>query len=109
MKRVLLSFALFALVASGAAAQRLPELAVPESYALSFAPDFNKDNFAGEETIQIRVLKPTSQIVLNSAEIEFQEAMVSSAGVKQIAKVTLDKPKEVTPKSGFLAAHARRC
>ncbi len=95
MKRVLLSFALFTLVASAAAAQRLPELAVPESYKLNFAPDFDKDNFAGEETIQIRVLKPSSQIVLNSAQIEFQEATLSSAGVKQTAKVTLDKSKEM--------------
>jgi len=95
MKRVLLSFAFLALVASFATAQRLPELAVPESYKLNFAPDFDKDKFAGEETIQIRVLKPTSEIVLNSAEIGFQETTVSSAGMKQTAKVTLDKEKEM--------------
>jgi len=78
-----------------ASAQRLPELAVPENYKLNFVPDFGKDNFAGEETIQIRVLKPTSQIVLNSAEIEFQEATVSSGGARQTPRVTVDKEKEI--------------
>jgi hypothetical protein len=48
------------------AAQRLPEIAVPESYKLSFAPDLTKNTFAGEETIQVRVLKSTSEIVLNA-------------------------------------------
>jgi len=78
-----------------ASAQRLPELAAPENYKLNFVPDFGKDNFAGEETIQIRVLKPTSQIVLNSAEIEFQEATVSSGGARQTPRVTVDKEKEM--------------
>ena len=95
MKRVSLVFAICTLAASFAAAQRLPELAVPESYKVSFAPDFDKDNFAGEETIQVRVLKSTSQIVLNSAEIEFQDATVTVGGTTQAAKVTLDKEKEM--------------
>ena len=56
-------------------AQRLPETSVPENYKLTFTPDFNKNNFAGEEVIKIRVLKPTSQIVLNSADIEISEAV----------------------------------
>src|SRR6266480_792846 len=95
MKRIFLSFVFLTLVASLATAQRLPELAIPENYKLQFAPDFDKDNFTGEETIQIRVLKPTSQIVLNSAEIEFQEATVSGGSAHQTAKVTLDKEKEM--------------
>jgi aminopeptidase N len=95
MKRLFLSFAFLALTAAVASAQRLPELAVPENYKLYFAPDFDKDNFAGEETIQIRVLKPTSQIVLNSAEIEFEEATISSGGTTQTARVTFDKVKEM--------------
>jgi len=95
MKRIFLSLAFLTLMTSVASAQRLPELAVPENYKLNFAPDFDKDNFAGEETIQIRVLKATSQIVLNSLEIEFQEATVSSGGTTQTAKVTLDKEKEM--------------
>ena len=95
MKRILLSIACVVMAANFAAAQRLPESAVPENYKLSFAPDFSKDNFAGEETIQIRVLKATTQIALNSAQIDFQSATISSAGTTQTAKVTLDKEKEM--------------
>jgi len=93
MKRILVWVGFFALLPF-AAAQRLPELAVPENYKLSFAPDFQKDNFEGEETISVRVLKTTSEIVLNSAEIEFQEATISSGETTQQAKITLDRQKE---------------
>jgi aminopeptidase N len=95
MKRLFLSFAFLTLMVAVASAQRLPELAGPENYKLYFAPDFDKDNFTGEETIQIKVLKPTSQIVLNSAEIEFQEATISSGGTTQTARITFDKVKEM--------------
>ena len=95
MKRIFLSLAFLTLLAALASAQRLPELAVPENYKLDFAPDFDKDIFAGEETIQIRILRPTSQIMLNSAEIDFQEAKVSSGGASQAAKITLDKEKQM--------------
>ena len=94
MKRTSLLSAQILLLASFVTAQRLPNIAVPENYKLNFAPDFTKDNFAGEETIQVRVLKPTSQIVLNSAEIEFHDADIISGGATQKAKITLDKEKE---------------
>ena len=93
MKRIFLLAVFFTLLPF-AAAQRLPELAIPENYKISFTPDFQKDNFAGEETIQIEVLKATSQIVLNSAAIDFQEATITSGGNTQRVKVALDKEKE---------------
>ena len=46
-------------------AQRLPELARPVNYQLTFAPDFEKNIFSGQEKLSIQVLKPTSEIVLN--------------------------------------------
>ena len=95
MRRVLLSFLFLTLIVCVASAQRLPELAVPENYQLTFTPNFDKDNFAGEETIRIRVLKPTTEIVLNSAEITFDEVSITSGGMTQVAKVTLDKTKEM--------------
>ena len=77
-----------------AIAQRLPGTVVPESYRLRFTPDLPKETFAGEETIHLRVLKPTSQIVMNAAEIDFQQVTITSGESKQEAKVTLDKDKE---------------
>jgi aminopeptidase N len=75
-------------------AQRLPEIAIPGHYKLSFSPDFTKNDFAGDETIEVRILKPTSQIVLNAAEIDFQEVTISSGRATQKATVTLDKDKQ---------------
>ncbi len=76
-------------------AQRLPEIAVPTNYKLSFTPDFTKDNFAGDETISINVLKPTSEIVLNAVDIDFHDVTVTAAGNTQKATVKPDKEKEM--------------
>ena len=81
-------------LASFAMAQRLPETAVPENYRLTFTPNFDKNNFAGEEVIRIRVLKPTSQIVMNAADIEISESSLVSGGVTETTNVTLNKEKE---------------
>ncbi len=49
---------------------------------------------SGDETIAVRVLKPTSQIVLNAAEIDFQEVTITSGHAAQKATVALDKDKQ---------------
>jgi len=95
MKRLLLVLTFLALTLSLASAQRLPELARPESYKLTFNPDLDKATFEGEETIAIRVLKPTSEIKLNSADIEFHDVTVTAGGSTQKAKVTAEKENEM--------------
>jgi aminopeptidase N len=95
MKQFLRLSTFVLLVTSWAGAQRLPQVAVPENYRLTFAPDLGEGNFAGEETISVRLLKPTSQIVLNSADIAFHEASITSAGATQKAAITFDKEKEM--------------
>lgn len=82
------------MVSSLCFAQRLPKVAVPHNYNLTFAPDFTKDNFIGLETIRVQVLQPTSKIVLNAAEISFEDARISSGSTDQKAKVTLDEASE---------------
>ncbi|MGA7925556.1 MAG: M1 family metallopeptidase [Candidatus Sulfotelmatobacter sp.] len=95
MKRILavISFALATF--SLAAAQRLPEVAAPENYKLSFAPDLDKATFEGDETISIRVLQPTSEITLNAVDIDFHDVTITSGGSAQKAKVTPEKDKEM--------------
>src|ERR1700731_710909 len=95
MKRVFALFAFALLVASVALAQRLPAVARPENYKLTFTPDLDKATFAGDESIAIRVLKPTSEITLNAIDIDFEDASVTSGGATQKAKVTPDKEKEM--------------
>lgn len=94
MKRISMWVAVLLLPISFAMAQRLPKLAVPENYKLKLTPDFTKDNFAGNETIQVQILKPTSQIVLNSAELDFGEVSVTASGMTQKGTVSLDTENE---------------
>src|SRR5580692_13196024 len=95
MKRVFLPAGLFLFMASVCTAQRLPELAVPDNYKLTFVPDFTKNNFIGDEIIQVRVLKPTSEIVLNAAEIDFEAVTITGGSTTQKAKVMVEKEKEM--------------
>jgi len=94
MKKLCFLFMLPLVLVGIAMAQRLPDIATPEAYKLVWTPDFENNNFAGEETIQIRVLKPATDVVLNAVEIDFHEASITSAGSTQQAKVTVDKEKE---------------
>jgi aminopeptidase N len=95
MKRILAVLSFLALAFSMARAQRLPETARPENYKLTFTPDLDKATFEGDETIAIRVLKPTSEITLNAADIDFHEVTITSGGATQKAKVTPEKEKEM--------------
>ncbi len=95
MKRIYAVVAFALLTLSLATAQRLPEIAVPENYKLTFTPDLDKASFEGDETIAIHVLKPTSEITLNSAEIEFHDVTITAGGHAQKATVTPDKEKEM--------------
>ena len=94
MRSICLSLAVLLLGACCSSAQRLPDTAAPVKYQLSFAPDFAKNNFAGDETIQVRVLKATPSITLNSAEITFQQATITQGGSAQTAKVATDSKQE---------------
>ncbi|HLW89204.1 MAG TPA: M1 family metallopeptidase [Terriglobales bacterium] len=95
MKRIftLMLFALATL--SLATAQRLPEVARPENYKLIFTPDLDKATFQGDETISIRVLKPTSEITLNAVDIDFHEVSITSGTATQKAKVMPQKENEM--------------
>ena len=95
MKRILLLATFIVASFSLAAGQRLPHVAMPENYRLSFNPDFEKATFEGDETISVKVLKPTSEITLNAVDIDFHEVTITSGGTSQKAKVTPDKEKEM--------------
>jgi aminopeptidase N len=82
------------LMAAPAAAQRLPDTAVPEHYTLWFAPDLDKETFRGRSTIQAVVTGPTSSITLHAAELEFAEVRITSGGRTQTARVTVDAKAE---------------
>ena len=86
--------ALAALVAQPLWAQRLPETVVPVHYDIKVAPDLAAAKFTGEETIKVRVARPTSTIVVNAAEITFDDVTVQAGSRTEKATVTLDASKE---------------
>jgi aminopeptidase N len=95
MKRILFVLTLVATTFSLAAAQRLPQVATPENYKLTFTPDLDKATFEGDETISIKVFKPTSEITLNAADIDFHDVIITSGGTSQKATVTPQKENEM--------------
>ncbi len=95
MKRILAILSFAVATFSVAMAQRLPEIATPENYKLTFTPDLEKARFEGDETISLRVLKPTSEITLNAVDIDFHEVSITSGGSTQKARVTPEKDKEM--------------
>ena len=93
MKKLFFVFA--AIIFSDALfAQRLPEGVVPEHYQLTFTPDLQSATFSGDEFIDVRVLKPTTNIELNAAEIKFSSVTIESHGTTANAKVILDEDRE---------------
>ncbi len=84
------SLLLFFLV-SAAEAQRLPVNAVPDNYRLFLSPDLTAGTFSGKETINIRPAKPSSEIVLNSLDLQITSDEVVSAGMKQSAQIAYDR------------------
>ena len=95
MKRPFAVLTFLVLTIPMAIAQRLPEVAKPENYKLTFTPDLESAKFEGDEALSIQVLKPTSEITLNAVDIDFHDVTISSGEATQKAKVTPEKEKEM--------------
>ncbi|HEX2329069.1 MAG TPA: M1 family metallopeptidase [Candidatus Angelobacter sp.] len=75
-------------------AQRLPTNVIPRHYSLSFTPDLQKATFSGEETIEVDLAKGASDVTMNSAEIEIQQAEATQGQNTQPANASFDEAKE---------------
>jgi puromycin-sensitive aminopeptidase len=70
---------------------RLPRHVVPLRYDLRLEPDLTAARFAGQETITLTVLQPTSEIVLNAIELDITSAQIEGAsGPARQATMALD-------------------
>ncbi len=56
---------------------KLPKDVVPVQYAAHLTPNLKDNTFLGAETVEIDVLSPTSQIVLNAYQLEIDSATLS--------------------------------
>src|SRR5579863_6030616 len=95
MKRTFAVLILLVLACAAAVAQRLPELARPDNYKLKFTPNLDAATFEGDETIAIRILKPTAKIVLNAVDIDFHDVTILNGGAMQKATVMPEKENEM--------------
>lgn len=75
-------------------AQRLSPAVRPEHYKLHFTPDLKSATFAGEETIDVVLEKPTESITLNSVELNITEARTSDGTPAAQANVSYDEAKQ---------------
>ena len=73
---------------------RLPRTVVPRRYDLTLEPDLAAATFAGTEAVEVEVGEPTTEIVLNSVDIEIDEATIDVAGERMVASVALDDETE---------------
>ena len=73
----------------------LPVNVLPNRYQIWLQPNLTEFSFAGEETIEVEVLEPTSQIQLNSVEIDIQSATLAQGGNSHPAsEISFDKKRE---------------
>jgi aminopeptidase N len=94
MKRILLAFMAGLLACCTAAAQRLPGGASPSRYSLGVTINFANNTFDGDETIDLKLAKPSNTITLNAVEIDFHKVTVTAGGQTQVAKVSSDEKNE---------------
>jgi len=67
---------------------------IPVHYELTFEPIFSNFTFEGKETINVKITKPTSTIILNSSELTIKKCTVESAGKSYVGQTTLDEKNE---------------
>lgn len=84
----------------------LPENVKPSRYDLTLAPDLVGFTFSGSESIQIQILEPTPEIVLNCAEIEIQSCVLTIGSERQTPTETVFNEKAETVAFKFGAAIA---
>jgi len=75
---------------------RLPGNIRPVRYDITLEPDLEKFVFSGTETVEVEVLKPTREIVLNSIELTIQPATLTTSSGKTLTskKPRLDEKAE---------------
>jgi aminopeptidase N len=76
-------------------AYKLPTNIRPTRYQLRLTPDLATFTFAGEEKVDIQVLEPTTDVVVNAAELQIHAVtVVTRDGQTLTGRVTLDELNE---------------
>ncbi len=74
---------------------RLPRTVIPTHYRLTVEPDLAQARFTGRVSVEVDVVEAVGAVVLNAAELEIRDvALVSPAGERIVANVTMDEAAE---------------
>ncbi|MGX4644280.1 M1 family metallopeptidase [Massilia sp. SYSU DXS3249] len=74
---------------------KLPKDVIPLLYDAHLVPNIADDTFSGSQSVEIEVLRPTSRIVLNAANLTIEGATLSRAGKgQQTLQPILDEKQE---------------
>ncbi|MDJ0955110.1 MAG: M1 family metallopeptidase, partial [Acidimicrobiia bacterium] len=75
---------------------RLPRTVIPSRYELTLAPDLGSATFAGSQVVDVAVMAPVREVVLNAIELEIAEAaMVDATGRSHsAATIAYEEEKE---------------
>src|SRR5438093_12312737 len=74
---------------------RLPRHVMPTRYDLRLEPDLKTFAFKGDETVTVTIQEPTTEIVLNAAELEIIEATIKNEGSASLrGTIELDETME---------------
>jgi len=71
--------------AARAVTTQLPDTARPSHYAIEVTPDAEGRRFSGKVSIELEVLKPTSEIVLQALDLGFANSRLVDASGKAVA------------------------
>ena len=74
---------------------RLPDSVTPERYEIRLAPNLATSTFNGEETVVVKIHQPTSEIILNAAEIDIQSVSIRALNGEEVTgTASVDESKE---------------
>jgi len=74
---------------------RLPRGAIPCRYELTVVPDLQASRFGGRVSIDLEVVEPVTELVLNAAELDVTDARLLPAGGSQSElRISLDVENE---------------
>lgn len=74
---------------------RLPRVAVPRRYEITLEPDLDAATFAGTVEIEVDLIEPLDEIVLNAAELDISRAeIIFLDGTTHELDIDFDEPNE---------------
>lgn len=73
---------------------RLPTALSPTHYTLLLHPNLESGNFTGQETITIRTIESTKQVILHSQDLTITSVYVLGAGDAVVDQFQLDEVRD---------------